>query len=83
MVFDKVILQRRSRESDTPQRLDLVDGLRDGGRLILQQMALVANDEVGTGVRQTLHEDRPQLLRGAGSWKVIGEIISEMNDIDE
>ena len=68
MVFDKVILQRRSRESDSPKRLDLVDGLRDGSRLILQQMALVADDEVGTRGRQAFLEDRPQFTGNASSF---------------
>ena len=67
MVFDEIVLQRSSGERDPAKRLHLVDGPRDCGDLVLQQMALVANDEVGAGVRQAFLEDGAKFPGNAGS----------------
>ena len=77
MVFDEIVLERRSCESDASERLHLVNDSRDGGGLVLQQMALVANDKVGPGVGQTFLEDRAQLTGNPGAYgERKGEVLS-------
>ena len=53
VVLLQVVLQGGAREDDPPPRLDPVDGLVEGGLLVLEKVAFVTDNNVGTRVQQT------------------------------
>ena len=61
VVLLQVVLQGGAREDDPPPRLDPVDGLVEGGLLVLEKVAFVTDNNVGTRVQQT-SENKKRIL---------------------
>lgn len=56
LTFQQFILQRRPRQNDSSTRLYLRNNLVNGGFVVFQQMAFVANDEIWSGVYENFLE---------------------------